>query len=317
MADERKIKGIDSIFSATPNNEIQDSLVEFLDWGLLEKGNYFNVTLGELSTDDVDYSKLKLADHPYLLAGQAWEGFRKNWVWQSGVDYNPAPLVNSDSNYPGVSGVYVDSVFHPTSETGTYAHQIDHFNGRVIFDNPIPTGSLVQAEYSYKYINVIYSENLPYLRELQKNSLEVDKQTPLIPPEMRVQLPAIAVEIVPRRNFRGYQLGGGQYIYTDVLFHCLAEDAYTRNKLVDIVSMQNEKSVWLLDSDKIADNDAFPIDHFGYVRPNAMRYPDLTAQYSDNTITFTKNIVQNLDVFDGSFYAGIVRSTIELIQTNI
>ena len=317
MADERKIKGIDNIFSATPNNEIQDSLVEFLNWGLLEKGNYFNVTLGELSTDDVDYSTLKLAAHPYLLPGQAWEGCRKNWVWQSGVDYSPAPLVSSDPNYPGVSGVYVDSVFHPTSGTGTYAHQIDHFNGRVIFDNPIPTGSLVQAEYSYKYINVIYSENLPYLRELQKNSLEVDKQTPLVPPEMRVQLPAIAVEIVPRRNFRGYQLGGGQYIYTDVLFHCIAEDAYTRNKLVDIVSMQNEKSVWLLDSDKIAENDAFPIDHFGYARPNAMRYPDLTAQYSDNTITFTKNMVQNLDVFDGSFYAGIVRSTIELIQTNI
>lgn len=317
MADEKKIKGIDNIFSATPNNEIQDSLVEFLNWGLLEKGNYFNVTLGELSTDDVDYSKLKLADHPYLLPGQAWEGFRKNWVWQSGVDYSPAPLVSSDPNYPGVSGVYVDSVFYPTSGTGTYSHQIDHFNGRVIFDNPIPTGSLVQAEYSYKYINVIYSENLPYLRELQKNSLEVDKQTPLVPPEMRVQLPAIAVEIVPRRNFRGYQLGGGQYIYTDVLFHCLAEDAFTRNKLVDIVSMQNEKSVWLLDSDKIAENDAFPINHFGYARPNAMIYPDLTSQYSDNTITFTKNMVQNLDVFDGSFYAGIVRSTIELIQTNI
>ena len=45
MADEKKIKGIDNIFSATPNNEIQDSIIEFLNWGLLEKGNYFNVTL--------------------------------------------------------------------------------------------------------------------------------------------------------------------------------------------------------------------------------------------------------------------------------
>ena len=250
--------------------------------------------------------------------GQCWEGFRKNWVWQSGVNNSPAPFVNSDPDYPGISGVYVDSVFYPTSGTGTYAHQIDHFNGRVVFNDPIPTGSVVQAEYSYKYINVLYSANVPYLRELQRNSLEIENsKTPLIPPEMRVQLPAIAVEIVPRRSFAGYQLGGGQYIYTDVLFHCLAEDQYTRNKLVDIVSMQNEKSIWLLNSDKIAENDAFPIDHFGYARPNALTYPQITEQYADKTVTFTKNMVQNLDVLDGSFYAGIVRSTIELIQTNI
>ena len=32
----------------------------------------------------------------------------------------------------------------------------DYFNGRVVFDTAIPTGSKVQAEYSYKYINVLY-----------------------------------------------------------------------------------------------------------------------------------------------------------------
>ena len=73
MADEKKIKGIDNIFSATPNNEIQDSIIEFLNWGLLEKGNYFNVTLGQLSAgfqNQKDYSRLELADHPYMPPGQ-------------------------------------------------------------------------------------------------------------------------------------------------------------------------------------------------------------------------------------------------------
>ena len=41
------LKGIDNVFVQTLNNEIQDNLIEYFDWGLLEKGNYFNVTLGE------------------------------------------------------------------------------------------------------------------------------------------------------------------------------------------------------------------------------------------------------------------------------
>lgn len=44
----QSLKGFDSIFDQTLNNELQDNIVEFLDWGLLEKGNYFNVTIGEL-----------------------------------------------------------------------------------------------------------------------------------------------------------------------------------------------------------------------------------------------------------------------------
>ena len=30
------------VFETTLNNELQDNLVEFFDWGLLEKGNYFS-----------------------------------------------------------------------------------------------------------------------------------------------------------------------------------------------------------------------------------------------------------------------------------
>ena len=58
--------------------------------------------------------------------------------------------------------------------------------------------------------------------------------------------------MVPRRTFRGYQLGGGQFVNTDVLFHIVADDEYTRDKLVDVVSLQNEKTIWMYDIDKVA-----------------------------------------------------------------
>ncbi len=170
------LKGFDNVFRTGLNNEIQDSLVEYFDFGLLEKGNYFNVTLGETDYYGNDYSKLTLSDNPNFSKGEAWEGFRKNWVWQSGVTHTPSPLVSTNDQIPGVSGVYVDGTFYPSDTTGAYAHQIDHFNGRVVFDTPIDKDSLVQAEFSYKYMNIIYANSLPWLREVRTSTLDVSKR---------------------------------------------------------------------------------------------------------------------------------------------
>jgi len=318
MAEYLNLKGFDTVFDTTINNELQDNLVEFFDWGLLEKGNFFNIKKGQLSTRNQDYSKLTLSTNPNFPAGKAWEGFRKNWVWQSGISFTPHPFVSSDASHPGVSGVYVDNTFYPRDTVGAYAHDIDHFNGRVVFDNPIPTGSLVQAEFSYRYVNVIYASNVPFIRELQSRTLDqTNTSSVVLPAEMRVQLPAIAIEVIPRRTLKGYQLGGGQWIYTDVIFHCIAEDSYTRNKMVDIVSLQNDKSIRMFNSNAIASDDAFPRNRRGFLNPNAMRYPDLIANYGTNSVRFTKNVVQDLDMVNTNFYAGMVRTTTEIIQTNV
>jgi hypothetical protein len=312
----QSLKGFNNIFEQTLNNELQDNIVEFLDWGLLEKGNYFNVTLGETAPNGSDYSLLSLSNNSNYTSGQAWDSFRKNWVWQSGVGYSPEPLVGTNDAIPGISGVYVDDAFYPSDTTGSYAHKVDYFNGRIIFDSPIPTGSKVQSEYSYKYINVVYSNAIPWLREIQYNSNEPGN-TSNLPSEMIVQLPAIAVEIVPRRTMRGFQLGGGQFVYTDVLFHCLAEDEITRNKLVDIISLQNDKSIFTFDSNRIADSGAFPLDYNGVPVSGALRYPELVDYYRGERLRFQNSIVQGMELINTNFYAGIVRTTVETIHTSI
>ena len=68
-------------------------------------------------------------------------------------------LVGTNNTKPGISGVYVDGAFKPSTITGTYAHHVDYFDGRVVFDTAIPTGSVVQAEFSYKWINVLFANN--------------------------------------------------------------------------------------------------------------------------------------------------------------
>ena len=315
------LKGFNDVFETTLNNELQDNLVEFFDWGLLEKGNYFNAELGETYSAGLDYSKLTLSNTESYASGRAWEGFRKNWIWQSGVDHSPAPLVGSNDALPGISGVYVNDTFYPSDTTGTYAHHVDYFNGRVVFDNALPSDTKVQAEHSYKYINVIYANSLPWLREIQYRSLDlntIDNSDFTLPSEMKVQLPAIAIEVVPRRTMAPYQFGGGQWIMTDVLFHCLAETETMRNTLVDIVSFQNDKVFKLFDNDTLAESGAFPVDYRGVPVSGALRYPDILDAYgTSKTAMFKNSNVQGMELINTNFYAGIVRSTLETINTNI
>lgn len=324
MTSYLNLKGFDSVFDTTLNNELQDNIVEFLEWSLLEKGNYMNVTLGELSADGIDCSKLRLSSNSAFPSGKAWEGFRSNWIWQSGISYNPAPIVGTNDSIPGLSGVYVNNVFKPSNSVGTYAHKVDYFNGRVIFDNPIPTNSVVQAEYSYRYINVVYANSLPWLAEIQYSSLNLGEDFNIlnkgkydIPSEARIQLPAIAVEIVPRRIMRGYQLGGGQWVETDILFHCLAEDEYARNKLIDIISLQNDKTIYMFDSNRIAQSGSFPLDYRGFPVSGAMRYPELIENFYRGSLRLKNSTVQKMQLVNSNFYAGIVRMTLETIETSI
>jgi len=314
------LKGFNNIHEASYSNEIKDALVEYFDWGLLEKGNYFNVNLGEMAPNGQDYSKLKLVTDNAYPSGCVWEAFRKNWVWQSGivgVAGHPSPIVGSDNTYPGISGVYVNGGFKPITSTGVYSHFVDYYNGRIIFNNSLPSTSLVQAEFSYKWINVLYANDVPWLRQIQLNSdnPSVDN-TAVMNPAMRIQLPAVAIEIVPRRSFKGYQLGGGQWVYTDVLFHIFAEDVQTRDQIVDIISFQNDRQVFIFDSNKIAVSGKFPLNYKGVPISGAMRYPDILEKYYGGVINLTKTTVQHLDNY-GEFFGGIVRTTTEGIKTNI
>lgn len=324
MATYDNLKGFDSVFENTLCNELQDNIIEFFDWGLLQKGNYQNVTLNEVGPNGENYSKLRISSNPNFPSGQAWEGFRQNWVWQSGINYSPGPLVGNNITKPGISGIYVNNTFYPSSSSGTYAFNVDYNNGRVIFNNPIPTGSTVKAEYSYKYISVIYANNLPWIKEIQYKTLDVppsfkiqDKGDYIIPPESRVQLPAIAIEIVPKRTMKGYQLGGGQFVNSDVLFHCLAEDEYTRNKLIDIVSLQNDKTIRLFDSNSISNSGDFPYNYMGFPVSGALLYPELLTKHPRGLARIQNANVQNMTLLNSNFYVGIVRMTIETIEPYI
>ena len=338
------------IGDSTISSLIQDNLIEFFDWGLMNAGGFTNISINTLGHYGGSKDKLRLVDDPRYNSGQVWEGFRSNWVWQSGMSCDTQPktltkLKTDSTTYPnslhtpGISGVYINGNFQPASGVGEYKHHIDYPNGRVIFDTAISSDSTVTAEYSYKWAKVTRADG-DFFREIQYRSERADGDFTLTGSgdwsqlaETRLQLPAIGIEVVRGRKFDPYALGSlKHYVGTDVLFHVLADDDYERDKLLDVISFQEEKVLPLFDSDRIARSGVLPLDYRGMVNTtdragntiSPKMYPELVKASGDGgykyglveggSIKFKDARVQFSDAISPNLYHGVVRVNTEVIM---
>ena len=332
---------ITNIGDSTVSSIIQDNMIEYFDWAIIDAGGFTNTSIPTEGHYGGDKHKLRLVDDPRYTSGQVWEGFRSNWVWQSGVSNTDQPKTlkklkpdaatyPNASNYPGVSGVFVGGAFQPASGVGAYAHHIDYPNGRVVFDTAIATTSSVTAEFSHKWAKVTKA-NDNFFREIQYRSQRADGDFLMEGSgdwsqlaDTRLQLPVLAVEVVKRRSLEPYALGGlTHFVNTDVLFHVLAEDDYTRDKLLDIVSLQEDRVVRLFDSDLIGRSSVFPLDYRGMTNKGAKMYPDLIKEVADGGFRYNYGggklqlqdaRVQTSEAISPNLYHGVVRMNTELIM---
>jgi hypothetical protein len=310
------LKGFNTFGDATVTTHLRENLISLFDYGLIEKSAFINVDIPSTGYYGGLEHKLALVDDHRYQSGQVWEGFRSNWVWESGM----GAFTSTNNAYPGVSGVYVNNVFYPTSTTGTYSHHINHQLGRVIFNSPIATNSSVTCRYSYKYVNVTKADGLEWFKQIQQNSERSENPNFInnegewgMLADNRLQLPAIGIEIINYRKMTPYALGGGQHIFTDFLFHCVAEDVYTRDHLVDIITLQNQKVMKTYDLDKIAADNAFPLDYRGVPISGALLYPDLLSKYEGNYIRLIDSSIDAIYPLGTNVHIGSVKVTTETV----
>ncbi len=261
--------------------ELENNLKIFYDWALLGVGAFFNVTVPTSGTFGGTFSALRLVDDPSYTAGQVWETKRKDIVWETGIDYSTQPIA--------ITGVFVDSIGHPSGHN-TFGHHINYPLGRVIFGSAISTSSTVTLAYSHRWVQVYRVGDAPWWDEIQYRSFRPDDSHATqtgsgdyaILSNHRVQLPAIVIESVPRRDFQPYELGNGSLIaQQDILFHVLAESRWERNQLVDLISYQDEKDIWLFNSNTVISDNRFPLDFRGQVVDNPIMYPHLVESSSN------------------------------------
>lgn len=144
MGSAESFKGVNNLGDSLLSDQLESNLFAWCTWSSLGIGAFANITLPASGAYGGTPSLLRLSEDPNYQSGQVWEGFRKDWVWETGVNYAYQPI--------RVSGVYVNGTFQPVTGTGTYAHTIDYPAGQVVFNNPISPSSNVQCEFSYRTV---------------------------------------------------------------------------------------------------------------------------------------------------------------------
>lgn len=272
-------KNVTQLGQSLISDQLESNVYCWLNWGLLGVGAFTSVTLNSNSPHgSIPQAKLRpTLDPRYPVATgkcRIFEANRSDWVWESGIPYAQQPTQ--------ISGVYVDNTFVPSSSTGTYAHQILYPEGRVLFNTPIPSGSDVRLEYSYKQVHVRRA-NEPWFQTLMVRSYRSDEdfQSPPgsggawdILSQNRVQLPAYIIEPVNRVKLTPYEIGNTARIHEqDMFVHVMSETPWDARRLHDILIEQYDKRIPSFDRNQVT----FPLDAKGALVAGAKTYPEMVA----------------------------------------
>lgn len=311
MSTATTFKGVTDIGEKHLSEMITDNLIFFLDWGFLNIGAYFNVTIPSSGQFGGDKSRLKLVKDPRFTDGKVWESFAKNWVWETNLEISNQPI--------NISGVYLNGTFHAVNTN----HYIDYNNGRVIFSSAIPTNSVVQVNYSYKQIDVNDGHDIPWISRPTYNFSRIDNSqygqfgsgdfSEIA--DRKIQLPTVAVEVSPISDSRGHSLGTGyRYATNNVSFHILSDNDSVCKKIADILADQKDKTIFMFDSNKIADSGVYPLDYRGMKRSQAINYPEMVSEtgYLWNKLTFAETDSQDIQRLKDNVYYTVVKA-----ETNI
>ena len=309
-------QSVDQIGKTLLNSEREANLKAFMVWAFLGIGGWFDVTIPTSGAYGGTFDKLRAVSDPSYTEGQIWEAARKDWVWETGPPYADYDPIN-------ISGVWVDGVLYGTGDA-TYGHHYNYPLGRVVFDSAISTSSTVQLNYSYRNVQTYIADQAPWWDELQYNSMRVDDSTFTqiasgnwsILANHRIQMPAIVVEAVPRRTFKPYEMGNTSHVISqDVLFHIVAESRWWRNQLVDVISLQKDKTLMLYDTDKIAGGDVFPLDYRGMSVSPSSTYSALVndPNYQFTNCRIAGMVVTEMESYNTRLYEGTVRASLEII----
>lgn len=305
---------------ATLSEMLVENFINFYDWGLLDAGRFHTVSIPQSDIYGGDRHKLRLVDTPNYNSGQVWEAYRKNWVWEGSGN------IDGIAQQPiNISGVSVDGTFYATGNV-TKPFHIDYPLGRIIFETAEPSTSDVQVEYSHKHVEVFPSEGVSWFRQLQQNSLRTEENFQVSGSggwmqlgENRVQLPAIAVEVVPNVNTKPYQLGGGQWIHSDVVFYVMAENHWECVNLMDIIASQNDRTLTLFDSTEVAQSGVSPFtfengkerELRGHADPSGL-YPNLVQNFPFRKCWIFDTRGNDISQLSTDLYIGVSRCTTEV-----
>jgi hypothetical protein len=311
-----KFKGVSNISDDFLLNILESNFKTFLDWAFLNIGSWFDASISSnnLYSSTNKHSILLLTNDQSYNTGQVWQGIRKDWVWETGVIFNETSPIS-------ISGIYVNNTFQPNDST---QYSINYPDGQVIFNSAKSKSTKVELNYSYRNIQVYRSNDNPWFSTIQYSSFNTDNKDIQrtddgnwsISGNHRIQLPAIVIESVPRSRSRPFEIGNDNLlIEQDISFYVLAENKNDRNKILDILRLQQDATIWLYNTNSVAKDDNYPLDYNGDLKNNPLMYPQIIDQYKWRKCWIKDVSLYELDSIHTNFHQGLARATVEIIST--
>lgn len=297
MADYDIFTGVSHIGYPGYSENLAENFMMYLDWAFLNIGAFNNVHRNQ-TVYGQDPSQLRQVD------SRTYESYRKGWVWESGLYYQTQPIQ--------ISGVYINNTFYTPAQTG---YHINYRDGQVIFDNPM--SGTVQVEYSYKLYQTYNFDNAKWFDDIlggewvttYSDFNQVGSGAFNVLAQNRVNVPFVCVEVVPRRDFKGLQLGGGQIVYQDIQFWVASTEPWHVKTAADAISFQNDKTFKLFNMKFIQDAHRWPYNYDGTINPSGAQYKELVDTYFWKKAHSNDTSVEKIS--NAPLYISTVRMTLE------
>jgi hypothetical protein len=308
MADTLNLEGFNNTQDLGLTNILLENFVMRYDWGFINKGGFYNIVSPATGIYGNDKSKLVSVKDPNYTDGKVWQSNRTNWVWETGVSKG-TPI--------SPTGVYINNTYT------TSGFNVDYKNGRVIFDSPVAVSSNVRISYSHKYVNVFPASDLPFFKNVQSLSNRSDSSQFTMRGsgdwalfgEKRVQLPAIAIDVMPVHNTKPYQLGGGKWMHNNIVFYVISKNAWEAKNMLDIIAEQDDLSINLFNPNAALSSGVYPFDASNYLRPQALpsgMYPQLVSNFKYKDCYIFNTGSPELNQINQDLVLGTIKCTTEV-----
>ena len=80
-------KGVSHIGEDLLLNDLELNMKVWLDYSFMHLGAWFDVSIPTSGAYGGDFATLKFISDRSYTDGQVWEGVRKDWVWETGINY--------------------------------------------------------------------------------------------------------------------------------------------------------------------------------------------------------------------------------------
>jgi hypothetical protein len=311
------LKGVDSYNYNSFANCLQQGLIDFYTWGFVNIGAFINISRGMSGVYGGDRSRLRRVSDPRFTAGTVYEGFKSNWVWETGLIYNVQPQ--------RISGVYINGVFKGTGDA-IYGHYVDYVRGRVVFSSGMNSSTVVQCEFSPRLVTFVRGDS-DIVRRLNYDCFDVSREDFLTYSsgnwnelaDTRVQLPVVGVQLETPSHYKPAMLGGTQFEVQDIVFYIFSDNPIEANQIQSIIQSQNDRSIFIPNYGVLISGGTYPydLDYLGRLVSNPLQYDTIINNYWGWKTRISDMKLQENKAVNEWLHRRVVRMTTETLRTNI